>query len=237
MTSQGLSRKVKRSGRRATKKAYQWVFDRLSLYLPLLLMILLALGTYWLVRSTSLFSHDAPRPEARHDPDYVMDHFFVKMFDNTGHLQSELLGDQARHYPDNDTLEVDNVRILNYNPSGYLTVATGLKGISNSDGSDVQLIGNAQVLRDATVDNQGLPLPRVRFRSEYLHAFLNDERVVSNKPVELIHGDSRIQAESMDFNKYDRVIELHGRVRGVLMPRGPVSDIQVGPAQPQNTPP
>lgn len=206
-------------------------WDRLTIYLPMLLMLMLALGTYWLMRSAPLFATPRAEKEIRRDPDYEMKRFSVKTFDQEGRLKSEVYGDQAWHYPHNDMLEISSVQIRNYNiERGYAILATASRAITNSQATEVELIGNAHVSRPAVVDKQGRALPRVSFRSEYLHAFLDEERVLSNKPVELIHGESRIEAQSLNFSNFDQVIELRGRVRGTLLPRGPVSDIQIRPS-------
>jgi lipopolysaccharide export system protein LptC len=75
--------------------------------------------------------------------------FSVKSFDATGRLQSEIKGEMARHYPDTDTLEVDKVRMRSVTPQGLVTLATADRALSNADGSEVQLFGNAVVTREA----------------------------------------------------------------------------------------
>ena len=193
-------------------------WDRLSIYLPLVLMGVLALGTYWLVRSTPLFEPDAPEQAQRRDPDYLMERFSIKTFDGEGRLKSEVYGEQARHYPHTDTLEIDQVRIRSYNQRGFMTVATAKRALANNDATEVQLMGNARVVREATVDRSGTTLPRVSFSGEFLHAFLNDERIKSHKPVELERGGDRITADSLDYSNFDQVMEMRGRVRGTLLP-------------------
>jgi lipopolysaccharide export system protein LptC len=206
-------------------------WDRLTIYLPLLLMLLLALGTYWLMRSAPIFTAARPEKEVRRTPDYEMKRFSVKTFDQEGRLKNEVYGEQAWHYPHNDVLEISGVQIRSYNiERGYHILATASRAVTTSKADEVELIGKAHVHRPAGVDLQGQPLPLVSFRSEYLHAYLDEERVTSNKPVELIHGESRIEAQNLNYSNFDQVIELRGRVRGTLLPRGPVSDIQVQPA-------
>lgn len=200
------------------KRLARLAWDRLSIYLPLLLMGVLALGTYWLVRSTPLFEPDAPEQVQRRDPDYLMERFSIKTFDGEGRLKSEVYGEQARHYPHTDTLEIDQVRIRSYNQRGFMTVATARQALANNDATEVQLMGNARVVREATVDRSGTALPRVSFSGEFLHAFLNDERIKSHKPVELERGGDRITADSLDYSNFDQVMEMRGRVRGTLLP-------------------
>lgn len=194
------------------------VWERLSLYLPMILMGVLALGTYWLVRSTPLLMLPEQEAPARHEPDYFMRKFSVKTFDGEGRLKSEVLGTDARHYPDTDTLEIDLVHIRSFNEEGRLTTATAKRAVTNGDASEVQLFGDARVVREPVVDKAGQPQPRMEFRGEFLHAFMDTERVKSHKPVELIRGRDQFTADTMDFDNLDRVIELKGRVKGILVP-------------------
>jgi lipopolysaccharide export system protein LptC len=207
-----------RSARGGTGALLRAAWERATVYLPIMLMAVMALGTYWLARNTpTLGVAEAPRP-ATHDPDYFMRGFSVKTFDATGRLKSEIYGSQARHYPDTDTMEIDQPRIRSFNPSGQLTVATARRALSNGDGSEVQLFGDAVVIREAATDAQGQAQPSLEFRGEFLHAFMDTERVKSNQPVELKRGADRFTADNMDYDNLDRVLELRGRVRGVLAP-------------------
>ena len=195
------------------------LFERLTIYLPTILMGLMALGTYWLVRSTPSFGVPAHPETVSQDPDFVLENFSIKTFDKTGQLRSELFGEVARHFPDRDTVEVDRVKILSFNSAGHLTTATASKAITKSDSSEVQLIGNAVVVRDALTDESGEMVPRMSYRSDYLHAYMNEERITSNKPVELLRGQDRFTADSMTYSNTQQVMNLQGRVRGTLMPK------------------
>lgn len=195
------------------------LWDQLSIYLPIILMGLLALGTYWLVRNTPLAAPAAADKAVSSEPDYFMRGFSVKTFDGNGRLKSEVMGTEARHFPDSDTLEIDQPRIRSINDKGLLTVATANRALSNGDGTEVQLFGNAVVTRDAGTDAAGNPVPSLQFRGEFLHAFIETERIKSHKPVTLTRGGDQFTADSMDYDNADRVMDLRGRVRGVLTPR------------------
>jgi lipopolysaccharide export system protein LptC len=199
-------------------RALLGLWDRLSLYLPVGLMGLVALGTYWLVQSTPVSRAPGVVLPARHEPDYFMREFSVRTFGEAGRLKSEVFGAAARHYPDTDTLEIDTVRIRAFDERGLLTTATANRALTNSDGSEVQLFGKALIVRDAQLNRTGQSTPRIEFRGEYLHAFLDTDRVVSNRPVELRRGRDVFQAESMDYDNVQRAMVLQGRVRGTLVP-------------------
>lgn len=189
-----------------------------SIYMPLLLMGTLALATYWLVRNTPLFSEPQAAAEARHAVDYFMRGFTVKSFDERGRLKSEIRGTEARHFSDTDILEIDQARIRSINAEGRITVATANRAYTNSDGSEVQLVGNAVVVREAGRDPGGKVVARLEFQGEFLHAFLNEERVKSHKPVLLIRGADRFTGDSFAYDHLDGVADLKGRVRGILVP-------------------
>jgi len=191
--------------------------ERLSIYLPVILMGVLALGTYWLVRSTPTPTPAQADKPLQHEHDYLVQKFSVKTFDYKGGLKNEMFGAEARHFPDTDTLEIEQFMIHNFNEKGHKTTATANRAVVNSDASEVQLIGNAVVVRDAVVSKTGEAVPRMSFRGEFLHAYLDTERVKSHKPVELTRGNDQFTADSLDFDNFEQVMKLHGRVRGTLV--------------------
>ena len=193
-------------------------WDRFVLYLPLLIMTGLALATYWLVHTTPAVGAPTAQLPLTHDPDYFMNGFSVRSFDADGRVRSEVLGDKARHYPDTRWLEIDGIRIKSYDDKGRLTTATAIRGLTNEDTSEVQLLGNAVVVREASAQEGGTVLPRMEYRGEFLHAFMTTERVTSHKPVVLTRGNDRFSADTLDYDNVEQVIQMRGRVRGTLDP-------------------
>lgn len=194
-------------------------WDRSLLYFPLISMGLLALGTYWLVRSTPSVNGPVEQKMVQHEPDYFMENFSVRRFDATGRVRTEVRGAKARHYPDTLWLEIDNIRVRSFDKQGRLTTATAQRGLANEDSSEVQLMGQAVVVREPDANKPGDAAPRMEFRGEFLHAFMNTERVLSHKPVEFLRGLDRFSADSMDFDNVEQTMQLNGRVRATLTPK------------------
>ena len=194
-------------------------FDRVTIYLPLILTAMLALGTYWLVRNAPKLLEPAPKEVSAHEPDFFMRGFVVKSFMPNGDLRSEIFGTEGRHYADNDTLEVDDVRFRSISEDGLVMHGSAKRGLSNGDGTEIQLFGDAIVVRDAAASANGTPIPKLEFRGEFLHVFTDTERVRSDKPVILTRGVDRFTADSMDYDNATGVANLKGRVRGLLTPR------------------
>jgi len=198
----------------------RWV-DRFAAYLPIVLMGLMAMTTYWLVRNAPVTMEPTPKQAPRHVPDYYMRDFSVKVFGVDGRLKGEVVGKEGRHFPDTDTLEIDEPRIRILNADGRLTTAVAKRGLVNADGSEVQLFDKAVVVREAMATNkQGVALPRTELQSDFLHVFANTEEVRSHLPVVLVRGvGHRFTADGLAYDHLGRVIELTGRVRGTLLPR------------------
>jgi len=179
-----------------------------SAYLPLLLMGLLALGTWWLVKNTPGAPSASVPLAPRHEPDYTMRRFTVQRYTPAGPLRAQIDGDELRHYPDTDTIEIDAPRVRAHGLDGRVTVASAVRALSNGDATEVQLFGDARVRREATASE-----PALQFQGEFLHAFLRTEQVRSHLPVLLTRGATELRGDSLQYDNVDRVAQLHGRVR------------------------
>ena len=200
-------------------KALRQLWDRASIYLPLVLMAVLAMASYWLVRNAPEISGPEMQSAPRHVADYFMHDFSVRVFDANGKLKSELTGKQGRHYPDTDTVEIDQVFVRTFNNEGRVTTARAQRGLTNADGTEVQLFGNAIIVREPFVQ-RGLVQPQQELHSEFLHLFADTEAIRTHLPVELWRGkEDRFFADSMDYDNLERVLRLKGHVRGEIQPR------------------
>ncbi|WP_238455826.1 LPS export ABC transporter periplasmic protein LptC [Azohydromonas lata] len=182
-------------------------------YLPLLLMALLALATWWLVKSTPNAPEPGSEAAVRHVPDYTMQGFKTQRFTPQGALQVQIEGTQMRHYPDNDTFEVDEVRIRSLGEDGTVMRATARRALSNGKGTQVQLMGNAVVVREA-LDGQ----PPLEIRSELLTFFTETKRVVTDQPVQVLQGSNDMRAAGVDYDHRSGLAQLTGPMRARLDP-------------------
>jgi lipopolysaccharide export system protein LptC len=193
------------------------VLDVVSAYLPLLMMAALALGTWWLVRNAPTVAEPREAVVPRHEPDYEMTNFVVQRFAKDGTLRTQIEGDRLRHFPDNDTLEIERARLRTVGNDGIVTLATANKALANGDGSEVQLLGDARIVRPAHGNEE-----EIEFRGEFLHAFRNVERVRSHLPVTVTQGESVVRADGMEYDNLARVIDLQGPTRATFVsPRRP----------------
>lgn len=192
-------------------------WDRAAVYLPVLTMGLLALGSYWILRSAPEPQAPAlPRP-ASHEPDYFMRGFSVRSHGADGALLSELSGSQVRHYPDNDVIEIDQARLLALISSGYTRAEARLL---STDGQQSQYLleGAVTVERHGSAGKAG-PESSMHFAGEQLRVYADGQRIASDLPVELTRNGNRATAQSLRYDNSTGVAELQGRVRAQLSAR------------------
>jgi lipopolysaccharide export system protein LptC len=194
-------------------------WDQVSIYLPVLLMMLLALASYWLLRATPQPEPPAPKREVSHEPDYFMHRFSVKVFEPGGALKTELYGTQARHHPDVGSMVVESARIRSFGPQRQLSTATARQITSNDEGTVFVLEGEASVVRQASRGPTGEPLPRIEFHGEYLRVSTEPEHIMSDRPIVLVRGQDQITANALEYLGDARVAVLTGQVRARFAPR------------------
>lgn len=197
------------------RSLWQWLYEAASLYLGLVLMALLALASWWLVRNAPQ-PLPAPRAAARPDvPDYVLHGFAMRQFDAQGRMSAEVTGTTAHHYPENDMLVIENVRTRSLGADGSITTSSAREGRSLREGQELQLLGDALIQRQGAAASA----PVVQVQGPQLHIWQHEQRLHSPGHVVIVRGSDRFSAERMDYDHASQVLQLQGRVRGLLPPR------------------
>jgi len=190
----------------------------LSAYLPLVLMLFLAAGTWWLVKNTPKPDGPAEAQALRHEPDYRMQNFELQRYTASGALSARISGRELRHYPDTDTLEIDGVELHGLGTDGSLMQASARRAISNADGSDVQMLGDVHVQRFASQSPEANAVAQLDVRGEFMQAFTALERVRSHLPVTLKTPRGDYSAQSFDYDNLSGLLSFGGRSQASFVP-------------------
>lgn len=178
---------------------------------PLAVLSLLAAGTFWLNRATQVGA-EGPSGKQRHDPDYVVDNFTVRRFDDRGNLQHFLVGDKMLHFPDDDATEVTEPKLTYYRtPAVHLSAS---KAWLDRSGKHVKLEGKVRVVRDAFDGN-----PATIIATSVLYARPDDEFAHTDAPVVITHGRSVMRGSGMESNDNTQISVLYGRASGTIFPK------------------
>ncbi|WP_233879684.1 LPS export ABC transporter periplasmic protein LptC [Paraburkholderia flagellata] len=187
---------------------------RLTSLVPLVCVAALAGFTWWLLQAVQPREKEAaPRP-LTHTPDYFADDFSVSELDQSGATQYRLTATHMVHYEDDENSDLTNPAVRAFQPGKPIVTATGKRGTVNADASIVNLYDNARILRAA-----GAGDPDMQADSEHFRVLVNDDVILTEKPVKLRRGQSVMTATSgMNYNNVSRVIQLFGNVRGAIAP-------------------
>lgn len=190
------------------------VIDRLVLVLPLLMVAMLALGSYWMVRSApGVDTGELPRPPDD-TPDYLIEGFTVQKFDANGRLSALLQGASAQRLPDAPWIEIQKFTFRSTDGQGQGKLASADQGLSNPDNNEFQLSGNARMVREA---HPAGDYPRLEIRGDFLHVWTEPEKVESDRPVQIVHGKHRIRADSLQYDGTTRALQMDGRVQAIFV--------------------
>jgi lipopolysaccharide export system protein LptC len=197
----------------------QVLIDKIFLLMPVILMGLLALGSYWLYQNTPIVKENKRKVVLGSDPDYFLSEFSTRQYDaKTNLLNSEIIGEIANHYPDRDELEIFKIQAKAVSPEGFVTHGTAEKAIRNSDGNQVQLLGKALITREplnASKVADGKKTP-INFAGEYLNIEIDKQKITSNKAISVTQGGNQFTANNLEYDNKTGIVDLGNGVHVTL---------------------
>ena len=193
----------------------RWL-DRLVAWSPVLLMGALAALTYWLNAQVR-----PPAPafdgSGRHDPDIFIENFKTISLDADGNVRQALSARIARHFPDDDTTELEAPLITISEPGKPKLSVTSNRASVTGDQKNAYFNGKVKAVRDAAAaDSHDGPMT---IESEYLHVIPKEDRIETDKPVTITDARGIISATGMEIDNKAKTIKLKSRVSGQLQPQ------------------
>ena len=176
--------------------------------LPLVLLAILAMLTFWID-----YSVQAPTPKLdgshRHDPDYILNNFVTTRTDENGDLRYRLTAAEMRHYPDDDTTELELPHFTRFEIDKPFTQIEGKQGFVSSDADKIEFVDDVKVVRQA-YNGKG----EMVVLTDRLDVFPDDERAVTDRPVVITQEPKTvIHATGMIYDKKQQTVELKSRVK------------------------
>ena len=168
----------------------------------------LALITFWIDNTVKLGITNKDGSN-RHDVDYFVENFVTTKTDLNGNLRNMLAATEMRHYPDNDTTELERPRYTQYGNNKPYTQIEAQKGFVSSNGEVVEFKGNVIIVRQA-FEGRG----EMHLKTDYLkilpkteYASTASDVVITQDPKTVIHGTGMI------YDKNEQDFTLQKRVR------------------------
>lgn len=181
---------------------------RPTVLLPLVLMAMLAMLTFWID-----YSVQAPDAKidgsSRHDPDYILNNFTTSRTDENGELRYRLTATEMRHYPDDDTTELEKPHFKRYQADKPFTTIEGDKGLVSPDAETVEFIDDVRVVRQA-FNGKG----EMVVLTDRLEVMPNEEMAKTDRPVVITQEPKTvIHATGMIYDKKNQTVQLLSRVK------------------------
>lgn len=182
--------------------------DRLTLWFPAGLLVLLAMLTFWLDRTVQ-----PPQPEndgsSRHDPDYSVENFSATRMGKDGLPQHTLVAAKMIHYPDDDTTHLDAPHFTRFDSGKPPLHIQSAQGLLSKDGEHAHFTGHVLVTREAYLDKSALTLS-----TSYLHVIPDQDLALTDKAVAIRDAHTNVDAVGLELNNKTHVIKLFSRVKG-----------------------
>lgn len=187
--------------------------------LPLLALATLAAIVYWFVQMGEHTAANTTKKNLQHTVDYLAENFSVSILNEQGTTHYRIHGNKLAHYEDDLSYDVTDPQLRAFLPAQpQLTVRADF-GTMSGDNEKIELFGNAQLLRDAKLSAQNTIVSApLSARSDFFRLFPNKDILETDRPIELRHGASLINAVGATYNNVNRVLELHNNVQGQLHP-------------------
>ncbi len=183
-------------------------------FLPMFLMAILTLGTYWMVQMNE--PNLDTEKQKRHVPDYIMDGIVVTTLGPEGNTKFRVVGQKLTHYEDDASSEIDWPIARRFHETKPPITVKSDKGYLDGDMTILDLVGNASLTRPAqpaTANQAGSA--RLFMSSSKFTVLMNDDIVKTNRPVNLEQGLSIMTSqEGAVFDNVHQKLTMIGQVKG-----------------------
>ena len=182
------------------------MISRGSAWLPLAILLVLAGLSFWIESMVRLPANGAKGGRA--EPESIIENFEAIRTNAEGNPQYQLSARKLRHYSGSSLTEMEHPQFVHLGYQGSELRAISDLATVSTDGKEVDLRGNVQIVRAATSEMADMML-----KTAHLKIYLEQDRLSSPGAVEISDNLMVARAGSMDYDTKTRVIKLTGRVK------------------------
>lgn len=184
--------------------------DRLAAILSIALLAGLAGFSYYLAELSARIDR---RPAARglsHEPDYFVEGLAVTRTNASGAPTFRMSAARLEHFPDDDSTEFRRPVLVSLDPAKPLVTLRAERGRTTGAGQRTDL-HDSVVLTRAGQPGQ----PDLRIETEEVTLLPEQDLARTDLPVRIVHGDSSLTGEGMEFDNAARTLKVRSKVHGV----------------------
>lgn len=179
---------------------------------PVLPLLGLLGASYWLNQQVQ---PEAAKPDRSkvHAPDALINNFSALKLSELGVPRFILAAKQLRHYPDNDSTEVELPHLTTLSPDRSPLHTEARRGLVTSKGDEVLLHEQVKVWREGNASQSAMTL-----QTEYLRVIPERDWAETNQPVTLINPSTTVHAVGLEMDNQTHTIKLLDQVRSEHAP-------------------
>jgi lipopolysaccharide export system protein LptC len=193
--------------------------------MPLILMGVLTLITFWLVEKNTPPENTMLERVRLHEPDYTIKDGTLSALNEQGNTKYRILGNKVTHYDDDASIDIDVPRMRLFQPDKAPVTVKSDTGHLDGDLTILELFDNASIFRPAQAATETEPATlRMLASSSYFKVFINDDIIETNRPITLEQGMSIMRStDGGTFDNIQQSMTLSGQVKGRIerAPRSP----------------
>lgn len=184
--------------------------------MPLILMGLLTLLTFWLVQRNTPPEKSTLERVRLHEPDYTIKDGALSALNELGNTKYRILGKKVTHYDDDASIDILTPRMRLFQPDKAPVTVKSDTGHLDGDLTILDLFDNASIFRPAQAASSSQPATlRMLASSSYFKVLINDDIIETNSPITLEQGMSIMNStEGGIFNNVEQSMVLTGNVKG-----------------------
>ena len=165
--------------------------SKIRYLLVFLLVLIITIFTRWLL--TSVEEPGEPGTQkARHDPDYFISNFDTTIYDQQGKANYRLVAQHMEHFPDDDTMEINKLRLEYTDPSNQQWIASSDRGTAYKDIEVLHMMDNVKVVRGSSD-----PADIMTLYAKELKIDLIKRIAITESEVKIVGKNSTIDATGM----------------------------------------
>ena len=183
------------------------MMGRHSLWLPLVLLLFLAVVSAWL--NYTVRGPDS-KQKRQGDPEAIVENFEATRTDNAGRVKERLTASKLTHYSDTKLSLLESPRLTQIAPDAADLTVVAERATLTRNNEEVSMENNVRVTRAATPQNGALQLDTQRLLVYPKRDLLRAPGAVA------VQGDGiNLRAGRMELQSKQRIIKFSGRVKAL----------------------
>lgn len=182
------------------------MIDRFALWLPIAILALLALLTFWIDQSIKEAGSQNGANEK--EPDSIVENFLAVSTDLAGVPRYRLAAEKLSHFSDSKRTFLDNPKLTHLHAEQGEMQISSRKASVSPEGEKVIFTGDVNLLRPANDGRNEMSM-----RTSYLEVLTEKSEALTREPVFIQQPGMQITANGLHLFANTRVLKLKGRVK------------------------